>query len=84
MISAPAAANAQSISGKVTDAESGQPLPGARVSVGTGIQGAIVRADGTYRLPVSAGTHVVRVSAIGYTPIRDTVVVSGAGATRDY
>jgi iron complex outermembrane receptor protein len=77
-------AGAQSIAGKVVDAESGQPLPGARVSIGTGVQGAIVRADGTYRLPVSAGTHVVRVFAIGYTPIRDTVVVSGAGATRDY
>jgi iron complex outermembrane receptor protein len=77
-------ASAQSIAGKVVDAESGQPVPGARVSVGAGVQGAIVRADGTYRLPVSAGTHVVRVSALGYTPIRDTVVVSGAGATRDY
>lgn len=84
LIMSAAVAGAQSISGKVVDAESGQPLPGARVSIGTGVQGAIVRADGTYRLPVSAGTHVVRVFSIGYTPIRDTVVVSGAGATRDY
>jgi iron complex outermembrane recepter protein len=77
-------AAAQSIAGKVVDAESGQPLAGARVAVGSGIQGAIVRADGTYRLPVSAGTHIVRVSFIGYVPVRDTVIVSGGGATRDY
>lgn len=78
------AAGAQAVSGKITDAASGQPLPGARVSVGTGVQGAISRADGTYRLPVSAGTYVVRVALIGYTPVRDTVVVGAAGATRDY
>ncbi|HEX2722496.1 MAG TPA: TonB-dependent receptor [Gemmatimonadaceae bacterium] len=75
---------AQVISGKITDAESGQPLSGARVSTGTGAQGAIARADGTYRLPASAGTHVIRVSYIGYSPIIDTVVVTGEGASRDY
>ncbi len=77
-------AAAQVISGKVTDAESGQPLPGARVSLGGGAQGAIVRSDGTYRLPVSAGTHVVHVNFIGYGPVRDTVVVGAEGANRDY
>ncbi|MEO8192792.1 MAG: TonB-dependent receptor [Gemmatimonadales bacterium] len=78
------AAGAQSISGKVSDAESGQPLAGARVSVGSGAQGAIVRADGTYRLPVSVGTQIIRVAAIGYTPVRDTVIVGAGGASRDY
>ena len=75
---------AQAISGKVTDAESGAPLSGARVSVGSGIQGAITRGDGTYRLPVTAGTQVVRVSYIGYGPVRDTVIVGAEGTTRDY
>jgi iron complex outermembrane receptor protein len=77
-------ASAQSIAGKVTDAQTGLPVAGARVSIGSGIQGAIVRSDGTYHLPVAAGTHVVRVSSIGYVPVTDTVIVSGAGATRDY
>jgi iron complex outermembrane receptor protein len=70
--------------GKVTDAATGEPLLGARISIGGGAQGAIVRADGTYRLPVSAGTHVILVSLIGYAPIRDTVVVTATGETRDY
>jgi len=77
-------ASAQSITGKVTDSETGVPLPGARVSIGGGAQAAIARGDGTYRLPVAAGTQVVRVSFIGYTPVRDTVVVTAAGVTRDY
>ncbi len=78
------AASAQSIAGKVTDSQTGQPVAGARVSVGGGAQGAIVRSDGTYRLPVAAGTYVIRVASLGYTPISDTVIVGGAGATRDY
>jgi len=77
-------ASAQSIAGKVTDATTGQPVAGARVSVGSGAQGAIVRSDGTYRLPVAAGTYVIRVAALGYSPIRDTVIVGADGASRDY
>jgi len=77
-------ASAQSVAGKITDAQTNQPLAGARVSIGGGAQGAISRSDGTYRLPVAAGTYVIRVSALGYTPITDTVVVSGGGANRDY
>src|SRR5215204_4612652 len=77
-------ANAQSISGKVTDATTGQPLPGARISIGSGAQATVARADGSYQLPATAGTVIIRVSYIGYSPVFDTVVVSGTGATRDY
>jgi iron complex outermembrane receptor protein len=77
-------ARAQAISGKVTDAETGAPLAGARISANNGVRSAIARGDGTYRLPVSAGSQAIRVSFIGYTPVRDTVVVTGAGITRDY
>jgi len=80
-VSLSSAASAQSLAGKVTDAQNSQPLAGARVSIGGGAQGAIVRSDGTYRLPVAAGTYIIRVSALGYTPITDTVIVGGSGAT---
>lgn len=79
-----ASAQAQAISGKITDAETGEPLSGARVSANNGAQTVVARSDGTFRLPVSVGSHAVRVSFIGYTPIRDTVVVTAAGVTRDY
>ena len=77
-------ARAQSISGRITDAATGQPLNGARVALSGTLQGTIARADGSYSLPVAAGTQVVRVSYIGYTPVVDTIVVGGQGATRDY
>ena len=79
-----ASAGAQSLSGRVTDAATGQPLNGARVSLVGTLQGTVARADGSYRLPVSPGTQIVRVGYIGYAPIVDTVIVGGAGATRDY
>ncbi len=84
LLTGAATAGAQTISGKVTDAETGSPLPGARISANNGLQSTIVRSDGTYRLSVPAGTHAVRVSFIGYTPVRDTVLVTAAGAVRDY
>ena len=76
-------ASAQSISGRVTDAATNAPLP-ARVGILGAAQGAVARSDGSYHLPVTAGTHVVRVSYIGYAPVIDTVVVGAQGATRDY
>lgn len=68
----------------MTDAESGTSLAGARVAIVGAVQGTAARSDGSYRLPVSAGTHVVRVSYIGYTPAIDTVIVGGEGVIRDY
>ena len=84
IVTASASAGAQSISGRVTDAQSGQPLNGARVSLVGTLQGTVARADGSYRIPVSAGTQTVRVSYIGYSPIVDTVIVVAEGVTRDY
>jgi iron complex outermembrane receptor protein len=79
-----AALSAQTISGKITDQVSTQPITGARVSLVGTAQEFLSRADGTYRLPVTPGTQIIRVTSVGYTPIVDTVVVTGVGATRDY
>ncbi|HVD61395.1 MAG TPA: TonB-dependent receptor [Gemmatimonadaceae bacterium] len=81
---ASAAANAQSLGGKVTDAATSQPIAGARVSLVGTLQGTMTHADGSYRLPVAAGRQVVRVSYIGYSPVVDTVLIGGDGASRDY
>jgi iron complex outermembrane receptor protein len=77
-------AGAQAITGRITDAASNEPLAGARVSIIGQAQGAIARGDGTYRLPASAGTLILRVYTIGYSPQVAPVVVTGVGATRDY
>jgi len=78
-----ASAGAQSISGRVTDAATNQPLS-ARIGIMGAAQAAVAHSDGSFQLPVTAGTHIVRVSYIGYAPIIDTVVVGAQGAVRDY
>ena len=63
------------ISGKVVDAETGQPLIGATVMIGT-TTGVATLADGTYVLPVpaSAGEHpVLTFTYIGYESLNVTV-----------
>ena len=73
------------VTGKVTDQQTGEPLASARVFVVGGLTVAVTRGDGTYRLSVAAGTHELRVSAIGYTTGRATVqVTAGGSATHDF
>src|SRR6476469_8073333 len=67
------------VRGRVTDAESGQPIPSVQVAVvGIATLGAITNANGDYILRgVPSGTVVLRLSRIGYEPQRITVAVPG-------
>lgn len=63
------------ISGKVVDAEDGQPIIGATVMIGT-TTGVATLVDGTYVLPVpaSAGEHpVLTFTYVGYESLNVTV-----------
>ncbi|HEU4680562.1 MAG TPA: TonB-dependent receptor [Gemmatimonadales bacterium] len=72
------------LTGKVTDAGSNEPLSGARVFVPGTVMSATARLDGTYRLQLAPGTHEVRVTYIGYGIARDTVrAAAGETLTRD-
>lgn len=63
------------ISGKVTDAQTGQPLPGVNVMVEGKTLGAATGLDGTYTiLDVPPGTYDVIFSAVGYEKIRVRLV----------
>jgi len=66
------------VRGRVTDRESGQPVPSAQVVVVGSINiGAITNANGDYLLRgVPAGAVVLRVSRIGYEPARVSVTVA--------
>jgi iron complex outermembrane receptor protein len=80
-----AAQTTASITGRVTDSRTAQPVSGARVSLPGTLQGTISRSDGSFRLPVPAGRHAILVSYLGYSPRHDTVEVSaGQSLTRDY
>ncbi len=79
-----AAQGTGTVSGTVTDAQTGSPLLGARITVAGTLSATLTRADGTYRLTLPAGTHDIRFSAIGYATARHQVTVTAGGtATRN-
>ncbi len=56
------------ITGKVVDAESGEPIIGANVSITGTTKGAATDIDGAYRIgEVQPGSHSITVSYISYT-----------------
>ncbi len=55
------------IAGKVTDSETGQPLPGVNILINGTSMGAATNADGTYAiLNVPPGSYNLRFSMVGY------------------
>lgn len=70
------------ISGVVTDAKTGQPLPGVAVSVEGSVLGALTDEEGRYViLNVPVGAYTVKASIVGYTAVRLTNVGVSADLT---
>jgi hypothetical protein len=65
------------LSGLVTDAQSGDPLVGAVISVDFKKSGSITDAKGSYKLSLPVGEYVVKVSNVGYNPYRTKIYVKG-------
>ena len=63
------------ISGRVTDAETGDPLPGATVQVQGTTEGTVTDTDGYYKLEVSDLEATLVFSFVGYQP--ETVPIEG-------
>ena len=82
MLSTPLEAQQGTISGQVTDAETGEPLSGAAVeALGEGGPQP-TNNEGRFTLSVAAGSHSVVVSLIGYETTRvDGVDVAGGSTT---
>ncbi|MEK6479973.1 TonB-dependent receptor [Catalinimonas sp. 4WD22] len=57
----------QTISGRVTDGESGEPLPGVNILAKGTNMGTVSDANGDYRLTVSDDVSILVFSSIGYT-----------------
>lgn len=71
------------LSGRITDA-AGIPLAGALVSAGADVT---TRSDGAGLYAIrglQAGTHIIRVTRIGYAPDADTVTALVVDLVRDY
>ena len=75
---APLAAQEGGVRGRVTAQGTDRPLPGARVNVAGTARGAVTGADGTYQLEdVPAGTRMLRVELLGFSPTERAVTVTG-------
>ena len=79
-VSVPAQAQSGRITGRVTEAETGTPLPYANVVlVGTSM-GGMTLTDGTFTVVgVPVGTYTVKVMMMGYKPEEKTEVRVNAG-----
>ena len=57
------------LTGKIIDKKTGEGAIGATVIVAGTTQAAPVDIDGTYTLPLAAGTYTINVQSIGYKPL---------------
>lgn len=77
------AQNTGTVSGTVYDAATGEPLPGAGVTVLETEQRTQSGDDGTFRIAVAPGTYAVRIAAPAYSPANLEGLVVPAGGTAD-
>lgn len=73
------------ISGRITNAENGQPLPGANVLVQNTNRGALANDAGVFQIPgVPPGTYTLEVRRLGYAKAtRQVTVGDGQTVTMD-
>ena len=75
LLSAVQLSHAQTIRGKVFDAETGEPMAGANVVLKDSKYATIVNLDGTYAFKnVKPGRYTVQVTAIGYQKSKEAAV----------
>ena len=71
------------IGGRVTDSQSGLPVPAAQVFIPALDVGVLSQQNGSYLLlNVPAGTHTVRVERIGYRPMTADITVTAGGTAQ--
>jgi len=79
------AQGAASISGKVTDARSGEPMAGVQIVIPGTTQGVVTNAAGEYRIgEVASGPVRLRARRIGYGATDRTVTVTGSPVSVDF
>lgn len=80
------AAEAQTITGRVLNAQSGLPLSSAQVSIPALELGSLANAGGQYTIAnVPVGTHAVTVQLLGYrTATQEVIVAAGQTVTVDF
>ena len=82
VLGGPVSAQQGTLSGRVTDAETGTPVSGATIEIVGQMVGA-TGADGDFSASVPAGAHAVIVTLIGYETTRLDGIAVDAGGTTD-
>ncbi|MEQ9422925.1 MAG: SusC/RagA family TonB-linked outer membrane protein [Cyclobacteriaceae bacterium] len=73
------------VSGIITDANNGEPLPGVNVLIPAQSLGSITGLDGEFTINnVPDGEHIVEATFVGYRTTSQTVTVSGSAITIDF
>lgn len=80
MFQTSAQAQTVTLTGKVTDAGNGDPLPGVTVQVVGQTSGGITNSSGVYAFKIAPGSYTLRASFVGYKPQTATVTVARNGA----
>ncbi|MFC1557261.1 carboxypeptidase-like regulatory domain-containing protein, partial [candidate division KSB1 bacterium] len=71
------------ITGRVTDASTGEPLPGANVYIANTLMGAASGKDGVFTIrKVPFGDHQIIASFISYKPVRKKIRIDRRGTFR--
>lgn len=66
-----------SISGKITDSQTGEPLPGANIIIENTLLATISGIDGSYSFQkLKPGKYTMKATFIGYSPLEKTVDIS--------
>jgi hypothetical protein len=68
------------LSGRIREAETGEPITGAVVLVEDTETGVITDINGYYLLPLSKGTHVIRYHSLGRKDVLHQVEIHSAGS----
>ena len=86
LLGGPLAAQQGTLTGRVTDEESGRPVSTAQVQVvgGAASTGGLTDASGMYRIQLPAGTYSVVVEEVGHRPARFDGIRVSAGETTTY
>ncbi|MFN7118701.1 MAG: TonB-dependent receptor [Saprospiraceae bacterium] len=67
-------AQTATLTGKVTDQTSGEPLIAATILAGA--KGAVADAEGIYTVILEPGTYKVEISYVGYQPLQQTITLA--------
>lgn len=79
------AAQTSTITGKITDAGTNDPLPGAQVTIQGTLMGAACDDQGEYTiLSVPQGTYTLRASFVGFEVVSKSVTVTSETAMADF